>query len=68
MPNGLTVVYGHVGEKRLRLAIRDPDKTSEEETEVNETLLARHVEEMKAKVPPYGTVQLDGQIFDLSKP
>ena len=62
-PNGLAIVHGFVGEKTLRLVVRqDSDKSSLENASFSRTYL----EEMRSKVIPYGDGDLVGRVTDLN--
>ncbi|XP_027195792.2 uncharacterized protein LOC113790336 [Dermatophagoides pteronyssinus] len=62
-PNGMGIVYGYVGEKKLNLAIReDPDKSIDDNQKTNQL----YIEEMCSKIIPYGDKELDGHEIDLN--
>ncbi|KAH9424343.1 hypothetical protein DERP_004525 [Dermatophagoides pteronyssinus] len=62
-PNGMGIVYGYVGEKKLNLAIReDPDKSADDNQKTNQL----YIEEMCSKIIPYGDKELDGHEIDLN--
>lgn len=61
-PNGLAIVYGCVGEKRLHLAVRTDEAKSEAE---NEQFKVDYLARMRSKLVPFGDERLLGSVTDL---
>lgn len=61
-PSGLAIVYGFIGEKSLRLAVREDANKS---TAQNDAFTAAYLEEMCSKLVPFGEGDQSGRVIDL---
>lgn len=67
-PDGLAIVYGHVGEKQLQLAVFNPDKSSDESSVADhDSFTESYIATMCSKEVPYGDSSMSETTIDLKQ-